>query len=207
MSGLCGWFNCERPDSVDPGVVDDGSADGESSRKAVEQSASRRFYGAIQTQLADVEKQARKARDYASSAHWFETAAKKISQLPSRDVDPELLNCSASISTKLYAISRSLRGVPLDVGALQFAKKQEVYVYPNNYYFNTPWTNRPFRYGAGYAFAPNRVEYQNNFAEIEAKQANVIAESEKDRQNNWGMIVDEMSVMRTWLSRKFETEF
>ena len=90
---------------------------------------------------------------------------------------------------------------------MQFAKKQEVYVYPNNFYFNTPWTNRPFRYGAGYAFALNRVEYHNNFAEIEAKQASVIAESEKDRQNIWGIIVDEMSVIRSWLSRKFETEF
>ena len=189
------------------GHLDDGSADGESSRQAIELTASQRFYKAIQTQLADVEKQARKARDYASSAHWFETAAKKISQLPSRDVDPELLNCSTSVSTKLLAISRSLRGVPLDVGALQFAKKQEVYVYPNNFYFNTPWTNRPFRYGAGYAFALNRVEYHNNFAEIEAKQASVIAESEKDRQNIWGIIVDEMSVIRSWLSRKFETEF
>ena len=189
------------------GHLDDGSHSSESSPKTVEQAATRRFYGMIQMQLSDLEKQARKAKDYTSSAHWFETAAKKISQLPSRDVDPELLNCSASVSTKLRAIARSLRGVPLDVGALQFEKKQEAYVYPNNYYVSTPWTNYAVSYGAGYAYAQNRVEYRNNFAEIEAKQAKVIADAEKDRQKIWDMIIDETSAIRSHLARKFETEF
>lgn len=189
------------------GHLDDGSHVAESSPKSVEQAASIRFFAAVQTQLADLEKQARKAKDYTSSAHWFETAAKKISQLPSRDVDPELLNCSASVSTKLRAIARSLRGVPLDVGALQFEKKQESYVYPNNYYVSTPWTNYTVSYGAGYAYAQNRVEYRNNFTEIEAKQAKVIADAEKDRQKIWDMVIDETSVIRSRLSRKFETEF
>lgn len=189
------------------GHLDDGSHSSESSPKSAEQAASRRFYGMIQMQLSDLEKQARKAKDYTSSAHWFETAAKKISQLPSRDVDPELLNCSASVSTKLRAIARSLRGVPLDVGALQFEKKQQAYVYPNNYYVSTPWTNYAVSYGAGYAYAQNRVEYRNNFAEIEAKQAKVIADAEKDRQKIWDMIIDETSVIRSRLSQKYETEF
>lgn len=189
------------------GHLDDGSSGSDASPKTVEQAASSRFYGAMQTQLADLEKQARKAKDYTSSAHWFETAAKKISQLPSRDVDADLLNCSASVSAKLRAIARSLRGVPLDVGALQFEKKQEAYVYPNNYYVSTPWTNYAVSYGAGYAYAQNRVEYRNNFAEIEAKQVKVIADAEKDRQKIWDMIIDETSVIRSRLSRKFETEF
>lgn len=189
------------------GRLDDGSTSSESSAKTTEQAASQRFYAAIQTQLSDLEKQARKAKNYSSSAHWFETAAKNINQLPSRDVDADLLNYSASISTKLRAIARSLRGVPLDVAALQFQKKQEVYVYPNNYYASTPWANYTVSYGAGYAYAQNRVEYRNNFAEVEAKQAKVIADAEKDRQLIWDMITDESSSTRSRLSRKFETEF
>ena len=189
------------------GHLDDGSTGSDSSPKNAEQAASLRFYSAMQTQLSDLEKQARKSKDYTSSAHWFETAAKKISQLPSRDVDADLLNCSASISTKLRAIARSLRGVPLDVNALQFAKKQEVYVYPQNYYVSTPWTNYTVSYGAGYAFAQNRVDYRNNFAEIEAKQAKVIADAEKDRQQIWDLVIDESSSIRSRLSRKFDAEF
>jgi len=189
------------------GHLEDGSTGSESSPKSVEQAASQRFYQAIQTQLSDLEKNARMAKDYTSSAHWFETAAKKISQLPSRDVDVDLLNCSASISTKLRAIARSLRGVPLDVNALQFAKKQEAYVYPQNYYASTPWTNHVVSYGAGYAFAQNRVEYRNNFAEIEAKQAQVIADAEKDRQKIWDLVIDESSSIRSRLARKFDAEF
>ena len=165
---------------IQPSVahIDDENHASGSSSKAPQLDASLRFYRTVRTQLDDLEKQARKAKSYTSSAHWFETAAKKINQLPSRDVDPDLLNYSTSVSTKLRAIARSLRGVPLDVAALQFEKQQEVYVYPNNYYVNTPWTSYGVTYGAGYAYAQNRVDYHNNFAEVEAKQAKVVAEAE-----------------------------
>lgn len=170
-----------------------------------EQAASTRFFKSIQTQLNDLETNARKSKNYAASAHWFETYAKNISQLPSRDVDQDLLNYSMSVVTKLRAIARSLRGVPLDVGALQFAKKQEVYSYPQNYYSNG-WYGG-VSYGAGYALAQNRVEYRNNFAEIEAKQAKVIADAEKDRQQVWDMLTDETFSTRSRLSRKYGTDF
>jgi hypothetical protein len=191
------------------GHLDDGSTDGSSpsapAAAVAEQTASTRFFKAVQMQLDDLEKNARKAKDYTSSAHWFETAAKKISQLPSRDVDQDLLNYSASVVSKLRAIARSLRGVPLDVKALQFAKKQELYVYPQNYY-NTGgwWGGSGVSYGAGYAFAQTRYEYRNNFAEIEAKQAKVIADAEKDRQKVWDMLIDETFSTRSRLSRKYD---
>lgn len=187
------------------GHLDDGSHIGESatapSTAVAEQSASTRFFKTIQTQLSDLEANARRAKNYESSAHWFESYAKKISQLPSRDVDPDLLNYSTSVVTKLRAIARSLRGVPLDVSALQFAKKQEVYVYPQNYYSNG-W-HGGVSYGAGYAFAQTRYEYHNNFAEIEAKQAKVIADAEKDRQKVWDMLLDETLSTGSRLSRKY----
>lgn len=188
------------------GHLEDESLTGATSPQTVERDASLRFYRAIQTQLNDLETQVRKSKNYASAAQWFETAAKKVSQLPSRSVDADLLNYSASISTKLRAIARSLRGVPLDVAALQFAKKQELYVYPSNYYASTPWANYGVQYGAGYAFAQNRVEFHNNYAEIEAKQAKVIADAEKDRQKVWDLIIDESSVTRSRLARKYETD-
>lgn len=189
------------------GHLDDGTHVGESSPAKAQQTASLRFYGTIRRQLDDLEKNARKAKDYRSSAHWFETAAKNISQLPSRDVDPDLLNYSASVAAKLRAIARSLRGVPLDVKALEFAKKQEVYVYPQNYY-NTGgwWGGSGVSYGAGYAFAQTRYEYHNNFAEVEARQAKVIAEAEKDRQQVWDLLQNETFSMRSQLSKKFDTD-
>ena len=110
-----------------------------------------------------------------------------------------------SVANKLRAIARSLRGVPLDVAALQFEKKQETYVYPQNYYVSTPWTNYSVSYGAGYAFAQNRVEYRNNFAEVEAKQAKVIADAEKDRQQVWDLLQNETGAMRSQLSKKYDT--
>ena len=186
------------------GHLDDGSAGGESTPAKAQQNATVRFYSSIRRQLDDLEKQARKAKDYTSSAHWFETAAKNISQLPSRDVDADVLNYSASVSTKLRAIARSLRGVPLDVKALEFSKKQETYVYPQNYY-NTGGWGSGVSYGAGYAFAQNRVDYKNNFAEVEARQAKVIADAEKDRQQVWDLLQGETASMRSQLSKKYDT--
>lgn len=189
------------------GHLEDGSHGSESSPETTQKAASLRFYSAIRRQLDDLEKNARKAKDYTSSAHWFETAAKNISQLPSRDVDQNLLNYSASVVSKLRAIARSLRGVPLDVKALQFAKKQEVYVYPQNYYnAGGWWGGSGVSYGAGYAFAQTRYEYRNNFAEVEAKQAKVIADAEKDRQQVWDLLQNETAAMRSQLSQKFETD-
>lgn len=176
------------------GHLDDGSHVSEASPETARKAASLRFYSTIRRQLDDLEKQARNAKDYTSSAHWFETAAKNISQLPSRDVDPDLLNYSTSVVNKLRAIARSLRGVPLDVKALQFAKKQEVYVYPQNYY-STGWYGG-VSYGAGYAYAQTRYEYHNNFAEVEAKQAKIIADAEKDRQQVWDLLQGETSTLR-----------
>lgn len=190
------------------GHLDDGShvSDSPPAPGAVvaEQAASTRFFKTIQTQLNDLEANARRAKNYESSAHWFESYAKKISQLPSRDVDQNLLNYSTSVVNKLRAIARSLRGVPLDVNALQFAKKQEVYVYPTNYYSNG-WYGGVTA-GAGYAFAQPRYEYKNNFAEVEAKQAKVIADAEKDRQQVWDLLQGETAAMRSQLSKKFNTD-
>ena len=183
------------------GHLDDGSSDGESSPEKAQQNATVRFYNSIRRQLDDLEKQAQKAKDYTSSAHWYEVAAKNISQLPSRDVDPDVLNFSASVSTKLRAISRSLRGVKLDVKALEFAKKQETYVYPQNHY-NSGWGSG-VSYGAGYAFAQTRYEYHNNFAEVEARQAKVVADGEKDRQKVWDMLTDETLSAHSRLSKKY----
>lgn len=189
------------------GHLEDGSHVGEPSAASIQQVSTIRFFNAVRRQLDDLEKQARKAKDYRSSAHWFETAAKNISQLPSRDVDPDLLNYSASVATKLRAIARSLRGVPLDVKALEFAKKQEVYVYPQNYYNSGGWWGGSgVSYGAGYAFAQTRYEYHNNFAEVEARQAKVIAEAEKERQQVWDLLQGETASMRSQLSKKFDTD-
>lgn len=185
------------------GHLDDGSSGSESSPEKAQQSATLRFYNSIRRQLDDLEKQARKSKDYTSSAQWFETAAKNISQLPSRDVDTNVLNYSTSVSNKLRAIARSLRGVPLDVKALEFAKKQETYVYPQNYY-NSGWGSG-VSYGAGYAFAQTRYEYHNNFAEVEARQAKVIADAEKDRQQVWDLLQGETASMRSQLSKKYDT--
>ena len=186
------------------GHLDDGSTGGDSTPAKAQQNATVRFYNSIRRQLDDLEKQARKAKDYTSSAHWFEVAAKNIGQLPSRDVDADVLNYSASVSNKLRAIARSLRGVPLDVKALEFAKKQETYVYPQNYY-NTGGWGSGVSYGTGYAFAQNRVDYKNNFAEVEARQAKVIADAEKDRQQIWDLLQGETASMRSQLSKKYDT--
>ncbi|MBI5761202.1 MAG: hypothetical protein HZA46_21990 [Planctomycetales bacterium] len=168
--------------------------------------ASQRFYKAVNTLLNDLEKHARKSKNYATSAHWFDTYAKQVDQLPTRDVDADLLAYAGSVSSKLRAVAGSLRGVPLDVKSLEYEKKEEFYAYPAMVSV-TPYVTTGGAVGWNYNVPPNWVDYKNNFAEVQAKQAKVIAEGEKDRDRIWQLLTDETASMRSKMSRKYKTQF
>lgn len=86
----------------------------------------------------------------------------------------------------------------------EFAKKQETYVYPAELLQHR-------RLGIGsqlwcrICLRTNRYEYRNNFAEVEARQAKVIADAEKDRQQVWDLLQGETASMRSQLSKKYDT--
>src|SRR5262249_55251722 len=75
--------------------------------------ATAQYFDAVQQLLQDLRRKLRSADDYNRTALWHETYAKRIHDLPRQGVDEEMLEYGAKIASQLWALSNSLRGVPL----------------------------------------------------------------------------------------------
>jgi hypothetical protein len=166
--------------------------------------ATERYYNAIQNMLQDLRRKKDKTgddatnEDYSKSALWHETYARKISELPRAGVDPEMLEYGASVAQRLYALSNSLRGVPLNVDLLQ----KQAY-----YYSYTPpsiYIGRGARFGYGYG---GNTYTETNIPEIREKQTTAIAQGKDDRQRIWQSLDEDKYKIRRRMSDKYKTDF
>ena len=93
----------------------------------VDRAISQRYYKAVNQLVDELKKQNKRATDYAKTALWHETSARKIEQLSILYVDKEILAYGADVAVRLRAIANSLRGVPIRVNEL--AAQKYLYVY------------------------------------------------------------------------------
>jgi hypothetical protein len=157
--------------------------------------ATTRYYNEVQQLLDDLAKKAKKTEDYKKTALWHETYAKKISQLPGQGVDEEMLQYGHTVSNQLWALSKSLRGVPMKVDLLQGEK----YVYqPPTIYLGG--RRGSFFYGGA---APTYT----NVPEINAKQQEAVDQGQGDRDQIWKSLDQEKYRIRRRMSEKYNTEF
>ena len=163
--------------------------------------ATERYYDAIEKMLNDLRKKSKKSEDnnqdsdeYTKSALWHQTYARKISELPRKDVDPEMLEYGAEVAQKLDALSNSLRGIPLKVDLLQ----KQAY-----YYAYTP----PVIYGRFARGVSVPTYTDTNLPEIREKQNTAISEGEGDRKQIWQSLDEAKYRIRRRMSDKFQTNF
>jgi hypothetical protein len=163
--------------------------------------ATESYYDAIEKMLNDLRRKNKKSEDkeqdsdeYAKSALWHQTYARRISELPRKDVDPEMLEYGADVAQKLDALSNSLRGIPLKVDLLQ----KQAY-----YYAYTP----PIIYGRrwGYGFYGGYTD--TNVPEIREKQTTAISQGQDDRNKIWQSLDEAKYKIRRRMSEKYQTNF
>lgn len=154
---------------------------------------SRRYFQAVNRCLDDLQKASRKSGDQARIATWFETFGRKIDQLPSAGVDPELLAYGGSMSAKLQALGASLRGVQIEVNALQQAVTYNMHFEPGH--VTAGW------WAAGYQ--PNSYNVTSNLAAVREKQATAVASGGKQRAEVWSMISQERDKVRQRMIEKY----
>jgi hypothetical protein len=154
---------------------------------------SRRYFQAVNRCLDDLQKASRKSGDQARIATWFETFGRKIDQLPTAGVDPELLAYGGSMSAKLQALGASLRGVQIEVNALQQAVTYNMHFQPGH--VSAGW------WSAGYQ--PNSYNVTSNLAEVREKQAASVASGGKQRAEVWSMISQERDKVRQRMIEKY----
>ena len=158
-----------------------------------------RYFNAVQQLLDDLRKKAKKTDDYKKTAHWHETYAKRIFELPRQGVDEEMLKYGATVASDLYALAGSLRGVPLKVDMLEGQKY---------YYSYQPITLYNRRAGLGWNYyLPTSAYVDTNIPEITEKQQEAIDQGEGDRDQVWKTIDQARYSIRRRMSEKFKTDF
>lgn len=184
-------------DSTDPNKVTTGTPN---AGKASVQ-ASKNYYAAVNQVLDDLEKMAKKGGNYNRSAMWHDNFAKKIDQLSIRGVDPELLAYGTRVSSNLRALAVSLRGVPVEVNALQGSVSYNVQYQPAGFY------NSNGSIWSSVSWQPEQTFVQSNQAEIRGQQTKAIAEGAKQREQIWQILLDDRQKTRIKMSEIFGRDF
>ena len=145
----------------------------------LEAQATLRYFHSVESILKELQKKSQKDTDYAKTALWHESYAKRIAQLPARNVNEQMLGFGAQMSSYLGGLADSLRGershlVGLDRGAFVI------------------WTNR---YMA------------TNIPEIRMKESDVQAKGLEDRQRIWRQIEQEEIQIRQKMYERYHTTF
>jgi hypothetical protein len=182
------------------------------------------YFQSIDSLLDELHKAANKSKSYAQFTLWHETFARKIDQLPTAQIDPELSKYGASIATHLRALALSLRGVAMQMEGLEGQKRFYYYQEPPR--INYSWGGWGGYYGGprppvppkpplgpywypGWSWGawPGNTYYSDNFAEIRSKQAEAVAKGEADRTAIWSQIEHERQGIRQKMLERFKTDF
>lgn len=178
--------------------------------------ASQRYFKTIREIANDAHNAADKRNDMIVAAQGYERAAGRIDQLAVGGIDEDLVKYSTFASSKLRTIADVLRNCVLEATAIQSGRKVNVQFIPGFYtgYTLGPWN--PQNPGDPYSpqglwiqptFTPPTYNVRTNDAELQAKQAVVIANGAKQRLELWRQLSDETANLRKKMSIKYKVDF
>jgi hypothetical protein len=137
------------------------------------------YYDSVCDLLNSLIRKNQNAVNYDKTALWHETFAKKIANLSTTGVDPDLAAWGHGVASRLMALAASLRGVPVDVNKLE-----------NSIRVNTTTDYAWYATSAdsGPMYFPAWVQSQNNIGDVRAQQEDVIARSADQRDAIWSAL-------------------
>ncbi|MFP6765671.1 MAG: hypothetical protein VB858_18725, partial [Planctomycetaceae bacterium] len=151
-------------------------------RVGVEMTASKRYFRSVSQAIDDLARVNRKASNYAKTATWHENFARRIDQLPTAGVEPELLEFGHRVSERLRALAASLRGQSVSVNA-----EQQTLVY--NYNYDPGWAAASYWGAVGYR-APT-FKYDSNLQQVRERQAAAVVKGSQQRITVWNLITSD----------------
>ena len=164
---------------------------------AVDAKASKRYFMTISQSLDDLQTSTARNRNLGQGATWYDNMARKIDKMPTRGVDPELIEYGTTTSRNLKGLAASLKGVAIEV---QTVGKSLVWKsnYDPGYAEVNVWG------GVGYR-APT-VNVDSNLQQVREQQAAAVIRGERDREKAWQLIIDQRDQMRVTVQSKFGRE-
>jgi hypothetical protein len=162
-------------------------------------SISKRYFNGVTNLVDDLRRQMRSLRSTREFAYWYEHTARKIDQLPSVGVDPDLLNFGGTMSDKFRAMGASCRGQSIDVNNLVSYRRSGTTV-SGSAGVGAAW-------GYGFGYATGGVWFNNNYADVAQQMSDTVAQASRDRVRIWESIDQYTGEIRRTLSQRFGVEF
>jgi hypothetical protein len=175
--------------------------------------ATREYFQSVQRFLANLNTSSRLSTNMTSNATWHEAAARRIDQLSTADVDPDMLKYGAEVSRNLRLLAASLKGVPMQVQMLQGQRRFVINYNPpiggmwgpgwgpgwGGGWGRGPWGAR----GWGmWGFQPGSFSTEDNFAQVRQAQAEVIQAGAKDREQVVAQMESDAKAIRELMKKK-----
>lgn len=158
--------------------------------------ATKRYLAAVDVVLTDL-RAAKDSPDYLKMATWNEKAADQIDHLRTKAVDKVAADAARDVSKRLRAIAGSLRGVPINLDAIQ-----------STAYYNTSsnvgiavgwWGVRPVWNGGAIV--------DSNLAQVQKEKDKAIEDDRKRRTEAWIQIDTALSDAKRKLEDKYKERF
>lgn len=152
--------------------------------------ANRNYFNTIQAFLDDLQRPARSTQnDFNRLATWYDSFAQKIEQLPTFNVDEDVVKYGQATAYRLRAVASSLRGDVVDVKKLEQTIGITPYIYAQG-----GWGNR---------LQPG-IWLQSNQAEVQGQQQQVIQRGIQARQELMSTIQNETDAIAKTIAARYK---
>lgn len=170
--------------------------------------ASRRYFNAVNRCINDLDRARGRGKSYSRTAQWHMNFADRIDRLPAKGVDPELLDFGNYVSGRLRALGNSLRGVAVQVNALDRSvvynvDAQPVYRSGAEWW----WGGAHTAYGAYTYGQPVDVNVTSNLEDVRTRQAEAVSADEPKRTEIWQLILEDRDAVDRKMIGKFGPDF
>lgn len=151
--------------------------------------ATRRYFTNASAMIADLKHYADKAKDARKSSTWHETYAKKIDALDTRYVDDDVVKWGKALPAKLKVLAYSLKGMVVEVEALETGMAQMVY--------------GSAAYGGVFGGSSASIQGTTNVTEIRSKQAEIVRADAARRNKIWEGIDNDRDAVEKLIAERY----
>jgi hypothetical protein len=149
--------------------------------------ASRTYFSMIEKQMTSLQLKHKDAKTFGQAAQWITNAARRIDRLDMVDVDPELIEYGAGVSTQLREMATSLQGIGIN------SAERNAAIYGGDTYY-AGWD------GWYYSDSDTQAQRRQVRAEERAAGARSAREIAVKLEN-------EAAAMRAKMSKKYKLQF
>jgi hypothetical protein len=163
----------------------------------VDLNATRQYFKHIDRLLDDLDRTTRNSSNYLRSATWHETYANRIEDLNPHYVDADVVKYSQTLMAKLRTLAWSLRGVVVEVGALDRGMTDIAHGITSPM---PSWRYMPRWFGGNGGVG---LQVDTNVSQLRTQQAEIIRQDASRRTKIWESINEDRRTMLKTVQERY----